>query len=503
MSTKERKIASFLKEWRPGNTLVALMALAVLAVILVPLLRLCMYTVPWWDDYGYAFYVKQGHLDSCTLWDALRGAVHAAVDEWWRWEGTYSAIFLGTLVPLIWGEEFYGLGPAFLILLLTVSVFVVTGVFLRTVLKAQRWTSLVLQAGSTAMILMFIYSAQRGFYWYDGGAFYVAMSSFTMLYIAAMWKLLGAESRRAVLAWKFICILLAFIVGGGNYVTTLQGLLLAGTMLVWVLWQKRTVLFRVLPVMVMSLIGFGMNVLAPGNAVRGNHYVGWGMTPVEAVLNSFVEAGRRFWELTGFRTFAVLILLAPFLWQVVKQTSFRFRYPLLVFLWSVCLYAATFTPALYALGSVVLARMLCTIKITLQLVLLLNECYLLGWFCQKLREKGKETWEGRMHWSFYPLLGAVMLLIFSQESNQAGNYSAYGAYYYIKTGEANNFYQEYLVRLEQLRGEEPNVVVEPYHWRPWFLCAGELSENPDEDQNQTIARWYGKESVVVRDGNSN
>lgn len=501
MSAEVRKIGNFIRTWKPGNKLVALGTLAVLAVMLVPLLRLCMYTVPWWDDYGYAGYVKQGYLDSCTLIDALRGGIAAAVDEWWRWEGTYSAIFLGTLVPLIWGEEWYGLGPAFLILLLTLSAFVLVGVFLRTVLKAERWTSLVLQAGCTAMIVMFIYSAQRGFYWYDGGAFYVAMSSFTMLYIAAVWKLLQAERRRAVGFWLVLSMLLAFIVGGGNYVTTLQGALLACTFLVWGIWQKRGMLPRILPVTVTSLISFGLNVLAPGNSVRGNQYVGWGMSPVEAVLYSFVEAGRRFWELTGWRTFAVLILLAPFMWQIVKKTQFRFRFPLLVLIWSVCLYAATFTPALYALGSVVLARMLCTIKITLQLMLLLNELYLLGWLCQRLQQRDRKVWDGRVCWWFYLTLAALMLFLFTQETNQAGNYSAYGAYYYIKTGEANNFYQEYLVRLEKLRGEEPDVVVEPYHWRPWFLCAGELSGDPDADQNRLIARWYGKQSVVCREQN--
>ena len=127
--------------------------------------------------------------------------------------------------------------------------------------------------------------------------------------------------------------------------------------------------------------------------------------------------------------------------------------------------------------------------------------YLLGWLCQRLQQRDRKVWDGRVCWWFYPILAALMLFIFTQETNQAGNYSAYGAYYYIKTGEANNFYQEYLVRLEKLRGEEPDVVVEPYHWRPWFLCAGELSGDPDADQNRLIARWYGKQSVVCREQN--
>jgi len=265
-----------------------------------------------------------------------------------------------------------------------------------------------------------------------------------------------------------------------------------------VIWKKRNLLWRFVPLTIVYTIGFCMNVLAPGNSARGESFIGWGLSPVEAVLQSFVEGARRIPELTGWRTLVVLILLAPFMWQIVKKTKFEFRYPGLVLVWSVCLYAATYTPALYALGSVVLARMLCTIKITFQLMLLLNELYLLGWICRKCREKEKSLVSGKPYWWFYPLVAAAMLLVFVNEPNQAGYYSAYGAYYYIHTGEAYNFYQEYQARLAILKSEEPNVVVEPYAWRPWFLCAGELSEDPYADRNRMVARWYNKQSVICK-----
>ena len=483
--------------WRPSEKLVAVMAVGALLVMLLPLLRLCEYAVPWFDDYGYATYVKADFSEPCTLLDAIKGGISAAVDEWYHWEGTYSAIFLGTQVPLIWGEEWYGLGPAFIILLLTISVMVLVSVFNKEILQGDFWSGLTLQAGCAGMVVMFIYSAQRGFYWYDGGVFYVAMSAFTMLYIAAMLKLMRAEKKKVVW-WIILCILTGIVVGGGNYVTTLQGMLLTCSFLALVIWKKRQVIKRFLLLTAVYAVGFGMNVLAPGNSSRGEYYVGWGMSPVWAVLYSFVEAAKRFFELTGLRTLLVLILLAPFMWQIVKRTRFRFQYPGLVLAWSVCLYAATFTPALYALGSVVLARMLCTIKITLQLMLLLNEIYWLGWIYQKLQAKKKLEFDGKPYWWFYPVIGALMLLVFVNESNQAGNYSAYGAYYYVHTGEAYNFYQEYQARLAVLKSDEKNVVLTPDVWRPWFLCAGELSDNPDSDRNQMIARWYNKESVICR-----
>ena len=112
------------------------------------------------------------------------------------------------------------------------------------------------------------------------------------------------------------------------------------------------------------------------------------------------------------------------------------------------------------------------------------------------KERHTEEQERPCVWWFYPLVGSAMLLIFCLTSNQAGNYSAYGAYYYVHTGEAYNFHQEYLERVELLKSEEPNVVLKPYVYRPWFLCAGELSDDPDNESNRSLASWYGKSSVI-------
>lgn len=47
----------------------------------------------------------------------------------------------------------------------------------------------------------------------------------------------------------------------------------------------------------------------------------------------------------------------------------------------------------------------------------------------------------------------MCLMIFKASPNQAGHYSSYGAYYYVHTGEAYNFHQEYLERIEEIVGQ--------------------------------------------------
>ena len=101
------------------------------------------------------------------------------------------------------------------------------------------------------------------------------------------------------------------------------------------------------------------------------------------------------------------------------------------------------------------------------------------------------------------MIGVLMLSAFSLEKNQAGNYSSYGAYYYIHTGEANEYHKEYLARVEKIKNGSGRVVVDAYHFRPWFLRIGDLSEDPDREENQAMARWYNKEAVSCRSEEEN
>jgi hypothetical protein len=94
-------------------------------------------------------------------------------------------------------------------------------------------------------------------------------------------------------------------------------------------------------------------------------------------------------------------------------------------------------------------------------------------------------------------MAAVMVFIFSLSPNQAGYYSSYGAYYYVHTGEAYNFHEEYMERVKLLKSDEQNVVLKPYTYRPWMLCTGDLEDNPDAEEIKSVAAWYNKESVTV------
>ena len=70
---------------------------------------------------------------------------------------------------------------------------VFTHVILRKVFRMEQWSSLAIQAVITIAEFMFIYSAQSGFYWYNGGIHYVGMHGFGLLFLSVAICLERAE----------------------------------------------------------------------------------------------------------------------------------------------------------------------------------------------------------------------------------------------------------------------------------------------------------------------
>ena len=90
----------------------------------------------------------------------------------------------------------------------------------------------------------------------------------------------------------------------------------------------------------------------------------------------------------------------------------------------------------------------------------------------------------------------IMVGIFALEPNKIGEYSSYAAYYFVHSGEAYNYYHEYLERVEICESDEKNVVVRPFNYKPWILCPGDLSENADHETNIFMAQYFGKDSIT-------
>ncbi len=477
------------------RVLTVIMILAFM-VIVFPVARIMMYCVPWYDDFSYGKYVKDALENNNTILSAIQGAILSSKTSYYSWQGTFTSCFFMSLMPAVWGTDKYVIGLWLVLAVFVLGIVALLQVLLRDVLKADRWSTVTVQAVVAGACVLLYRSPIEGLFWYDAAVHYTAMHGFGLCVIALVIKAMYTEKKilRGVLVG--LSIPLAFFAGGANYITILQMGVLVWSVVGWGLFFKKKSTIWAVPAAVAMTVGILFNVLAPGNNHRMAYFVDMKTSAVDAVLQSFVSAFEYFGEFTGLRTWAIVILLLPTALLVVSKSDFKFRYPGLVALWSFCVYATGFTSTLYTMGHTQLSRATSIAHFTFQLLLFFNVFYLAGWVCRYLREKKEKTLTGRNYWWFYGAVALTMLGIFIAEPNKGGVYTTYVSYYFVHTGEAYNYYQEYLERVELCELDTEDVIVRPYVYKPWVLCLGDLSSDPNYEPNKFMAAYFGKNSIV-------
>ena len=505
--------------WSFRDKVSAIAFTVILLIGLGFLLALTRYTIPYYDDYEYARMAKNSMSSSHDIIGAIGGAAQETKYMWYAWQGTHSSIFFMGLMPAIWGEQCYWMGPAFLILILAISVFVLTGVVARDVLKADRWNTLSLQSLSAGMVILYIYAAAQAFYWYNSGVHYTAMHSFMLLFVACIVHILYEKKLKWKIVLSVAATVLGVIVGGSNFVTALQtGLIFASVAVIGLIVKKKAekkLLLYYVPALIAYAISFYYNVSAPGNNVREANFWYVEHSATKSVIGSFKEAFRMCKDFSNWKTMLILVLLVPVIWRIVRNTKYVFRWwiMLLIMGWTVCFIAAGFTPSLYATGEIVLARVINVIKIDYHLLLIVNEVYVLGFIFQLIKgvadqkaEAGRKTvnplakWKGGMVWPVIIVWMAAFFFFYTNEIDPIGSYSVFGACYYIFEGQAAEFHEQYEKRIEVLKNsDETDIVFEPYTVRPWFLINSDISTDPEAEQNVAMAKYYGKNSVRLKE----
>ena len=472
-------------------------ALLLLIGLCIPIVRIMMYCVPWYDDFGYGHLTKVYWENNHSFIEAIQGAMKNVHGMWYAWQGTYTSCFFMSLMPAVWGTDKYVYGLWTILAVLIISVFVLVRVLMTDVLKIKdRWLCLFVQSMVSATVVLFMRSAIEGLFWYNSAVHYTAMHSLGILFVAGLIKLVYTNGKVKTALLIIGSVAGAFVVGGVNNVTVLQvGLVMLSIIAVGLIFKKYRVLL-LLPATACYGYAMYLNMSSPGNAKRMVYYENMKLSPLEAIWRSFESAVTYFDDFTGLMTLAIIIFMIPVILNIVSKTNFEFKFPGLVFLWSFCLYATGFTPTLYTMGHTLLGRATNMAKVTFQLLLFVNVIYFIGWLYRVLKNKKDVTLRLKPMWSFYLVLGMIMIGIFVAEPNKGGIYSTYCAYYFVHTGEAYNYYQEYLKRVEICESDEPNVVIMQYGYKPWVLCLGDLSEDPNYEPNRFMAQFFGKNSII-------
>lgn len=424
--------------------------LTLFLISLLPVCRLAFYAHPAGDDYAYGVAAHLAWTDTHSLSAVLAAAVSNVKGYYTSWQGTYSSIFLMSLQPAIFSQRLYFLTTFLMLFMVIGSIFSLFHVLFTRYIPLSRSLRLMLSLALSFLCVHVIDEGKSAFYWYNGALHYTFMHSCMLFFFALLLLYMKEEKRSKRVFFLLCCCFLAFVIGGANYIT--------------------------------------------GNAVRIAAQLD-SMGPVEAVYYSFVYAVKGIGEWTNLYVIFFAVLLAPFLFRALSGCRFSFPLPGIVLGFSFCLVAASYTPSLYSMGhTYIFGRSLNIMRMLFYLLFFLNLVYCIGWLCTHFPKAAADfTVYSSLKKSFLAGLALAFfaLVIFSDKDCITGLSAADS----LHKQYAQTYHRETLYRYSLITQGPDEVWVPNLSVCPTLLDPQELSEDPFDYRNSSLAAWYGISTI--------
>jgi len=466
----------------------------VFVLFLLPMLYIARYMHPSADDFSYGAATRAVWLETGSLVQTLSRAV-TSTQSWYNgWQGTFSAIFLMTLHPAVFSVGMYMLGAWLVMLGFVASMFFFMKIVLADYLGAEKRDYLIIASVVTFVSLHFIPSPVEGLFWYNAAMFYTGFHALALLMVSLLLIWIKADTTR-----PFICIavpLLAFFIGGGNYVTALVTFVVLGLFAFYCIVIKKS--RWQLPVVGLLAISIALiiSAVAPGNALRQVNFEP--MHPLRAIIMSFYYGAGIVWIRFLFVPFwFAFAALIPVVYRVVRGSVFSYKYPWLVIPLMFGVYASTFTPNLYSWSTFGPLRVLNVNFFVLLLFVFFSMVYALGYIARRdINFGGLARYKNIFVIACACLFIAGSIIFTVRDVNTMAGVSATHS---LITGEARTFHNENNVRLEAIQiAQGEGLILAPFTVTPHVLFFEDITDNVTDWRNLAFASFFGLEAVLLR-----
>lgn len=473
----------------------AAFAITFLVLILIPLFAIAHFNYPCTDDFadGYALY--RGIRDGSSFSVIVRGAWELAVWYYENWQGRYFECVLATFGIGIAIPKYYFLGTY-----LVLTLFVTANIsFFRTLTyRICRWDSdisWICCALIVAMQVLYVPHPSEAFFWYVGSTGYTMAHALMLFLGKALISFYSTDDNKIRILAGGASLLLAVMVGGSNYATSLLTAELLVLALAGMLFKKKKCFFLGIITIEYLICFVKFNALAPGNATRMAATKGMGVT--ESILASLRQGGlflREWFHLPIVLFLTVVFLLGA---SQIAGMKFSFRLPGLITVVSFGLFCSMMTPAYFAASSRGPARLVNLVYFAYYILLAGNLLYWTGWAThkyEKFRLAAMKEIKPLPVILCFCVLFVVCLKIYGLQSTNSSS-----AFLSLVKGEAATYLKENEARWEIYTDESvKNMVVEDFSVKPRVLYTDDIVENEKDWRNHSICVFFGKETVKLK-----
>ncbi len=471
---------------------IAVVSLVVLIVSLIPILAASFYAHQTHDDFGYSIRVHNAVENGDNIFQLFSEGIKETAERYHTWQGTYSAIFIFSMQPGAFSEKTYFLSTFLILAALIFS----TAFLFSTIFKAlnlEKEYATIISSIILFLSIQFVYDKSQAFYWWNGASYYTVFYSFALIMFAFLIKLYTEKKKNLRITYLIASLLLAFVIGGGNYSTALCTLVILTLAIALLIKEKKKDAISFSAVFVVLMVGLAISAAAPGNSVRAGLYNGY--SPVQAVYQSIANAAHFFYEWAGLPQIAAFTLIAMIVYRLTKRINFDFKYPLAVCILTFLVFATQITPPLYAMGHVGGGRQVNIYYYSYYLVSVINLFYICGW----INKQGFfSIHEKKLKPVLYRYIIIAVLIVFSIGCWGHGvkNMTSFDTSIALLDGTAKEYSKEYFETIAEVKRGE-SVVSEIETVPDFFLDFG-LGTSPDYWVNRQISTYYHNDGIVKK-----
>lgn len=480
-----------------------------LLLILVPIMMVAKYNFPSADDWTFGKHVYHAIQDKkgiggffVAIWKTVKG-------QYLSWEGRYSIVMIGALQPGVWGEQYYVLVPYMMIGSLILGQMYFAKTLLSLLGKENKKYIVPLVFPAVMMQVLFCPSAVESFFWYNGSASYTLVYAMELLLFSLVLKLCFEPLKKGKRVCVHVCaVVLAIIIGGDNYAGSLSTVLALTLMEIYLFWKNKKGFRSTLHLPIIMLACMIWCMKGPGVVKRidGNFGGSTAQSAPIAVINSLVRSATNMYSWTNIKVIFVLLLLLPFIWEVVRKTNVVFRVPGVFSLLSFGVYASQCTATMYVEGTTGGGRMAAVLYDSYLLWMVVNLFYWVGYFYgkrEKLPPKTRKVLRGvaqsicKYALIWCAVIGGVLVVwIYCFDLKTTVSYRVYRDW---RQGWAKQYAEEWQARFEVLHDESVAIVeFEPLSiWPETYMYTDLQPEKGYKWVNNACASYYRKEKVKI------
>jgi hypothetical protein len=563
--TKKYHLSSGRSHTRRPSFWAGLASAALLVAVLVPLLLISRYNHSYADDWHYGVWAHLALEDTGSLLAALAAAFEQVGKAWVDWQGTYTAIFLMAIEPSVFGEQYYVIAAPLIMGSLVAGSLFFWHVVICEELDGDRGTWVAVTCVTCALQLLLQPSAVEGIFWYNSAVYYTFFHALMLVYLGTVLRAvhpMGGHSPKAAMIWSAV---LGALLAGGNFVTVLVSLELSATLLAVLYVRREPAMVRMLPAFCLLALGAMISFAAPGNSVRQQvQFPDAGLGVIDTIWQSSVSGFSYLAQWSGGLVALGMLALLPLILRTMsgpRTPRMVCRLPGLVSVASIALFATSYTPTFYSMGTVGPGRAQNARFDLLVVLLVLNMIWWCGWVCARRRAaSARETLDAidalealesdssgtvagaaaanpapedataaakhvrpRPHTTTYvasrlypvpekttaaisaAIVGilALSILAVGTDTDIRQDLSSLSASDSLSNGEAAEYDRQVWERIDMIESSDESEIEVPFYTAgPHVLFMGDIRDNMDNYINYRLAQWYRKDSIIGVHGSS-